>query len=100
MATRKKKTKDWLEDQADQINEAFAGELSKLTEADIPRLTGQPHIVKGSHLTVTTYPDGRSELVWDDEALLKEVQEAIMQYELSQKKPAVRAKANKTKQVK
>ncbi len=34
-------------------------------------------VVKGSHLTVTTYPDGRTELVWDDEALLRDVQEAI-----------------------
>lgn len=33
--------------------------------------------VKGNHLTVTTHPDGRTDLVWDDDALLKEVQEAI-----------------------
>ncbi len=53
----------------------------------------EPKVVKGNHLTVTTYEDGRTELVWDDEALLKEVQDATLQYELSQKKPAVRAKA-------
>lgn len=52
-----------------------------------------PRVVKGTHLTVTTYENGRTELIWDDEALLKEVQDATMQYELSQKKPAVRAKA-------
>ena len=52
-----------------------------------------PKVVQGSHLTVTTYEDGRTELVWDDAALAKEVSDAIMQYELSQKKPAVRAKA-------
>ena len=34
-------------------------------------------VVKGNHLTVTTYPDGRTELEWDDDALLKEVQAAI-----------------------
>lgn len=51
-----------------------------------------PKVVKGSHLTVTTFENGQTELVWDDEALAKEVREAIMQYELSQKKPAVRAK--------
>lgn len=34
-------------------------------------------VVKGSHLTVTTHPDGRTELEWDDAQLLKEVQEAI-----------------------
>ena len=52
-----------------------------------------PRVVKGTHLTVTTYENGRTELIWDDEALLKEVQDATMQYELSQKKPAVRAKS-------
>ena len=92
MATRKKKTKDWLEKQADQINEAFADELSKLTENDIPRLTGQPHVVKGSHLTVTTYPDGRTELVWDDDQLLKEVQAAIASVETTQGETNVKTK--------
>ena len=52
-----------------------------------------PQVVKGSHLTVTTYENGRTELIWNDAALLKEVKDAIMQYELSQKKPAVRAKS-------
>ena len=35
-------------------------------------------IVKGNHLTVTTFPNGRTELVWDDEALLNEVRAAIL----------------------
>lgn len=39
--------------------------------------TGEPVVVKGSHLTVTTYPDGRTELEWDDEALMRDVQEAL-----------------------
>lgn len=38
---------------------------------------GEVKVVKGSHLTVTTYPDGRTELEWDDAQLLKDVQEAI-----------------------
>ena len=33
--------KDWLDEQADEINDAFADELSKLTEADIPKLKGE-----------------------------------------------------------
>lgn len=41
----------------------------------------EPTIVKGSHLTVTTYPDGRTELEWDDEALMRDVQEAIASVE-------------------
>jgi hypothetical protein len=64
MATRKKKT-------------------SEVTEAVV---------VKGNHLTVTTYPDGRTELEWDDEALLAEVREALASAELADMKPVVRAK--------
>lgn len=55
--------------------------------------TTEPTVVKGSHLTVTTYPDGRTELEWDDRALEKEVREAIASVELKNMKPAVRAKA-------
>ena len=33
-------------------------------------------VVKGSHLTVTTYPDGKTTLEWDDEALLRDVRAA------------------------
>ena len=40
-------------------------------------IEGEVKVVKGSHLTVTTYPDGRTELEWDDEALMRDVQEAI-----------------------
>jgi YD repeat-containing protein len=37
----------------------------------------EPKTIVGTHLTVTTHPDGRVELEWDDEQLLKEVREAI-----------------------
>ena len=52
-----------------------------------------PKVIQGTHLTVKTFKDGRTELVWDDEALAREVKEATEAYELSQLKPAVRAKA-------
>lgn len=39
---------------------------------------GWPKIQQGTHLTVKTFEDGRTELVWDDEQLLKEVREAIL----------------------
>jgi len=42
---------------------------------------GWPKISQGTHLTVKTFEDGSSELVWDDDQLLKEVQEAIASYE-------------------
>lgn len=35
----------------------------------------------GSHLTVKTFPDGHQELEWDDEALTREVREAIASVE-------------------
>jgi hypothetical protein len=50
-------------------------------------------VVKGSHLTVTTFSDGSTNLEWDDAALLRDVREAIATYELSQLKPNVKAKA-------
>jgi YD repeat-containing protein len=52
-----------------------------------------PKVTTGTHLTVTTHEDGRTELQWDDEQLLIEVREAIAQVELANMKPAVRAKA-------
>lgn len=55
-------------------------------------LTMEPVVVKGSHLTVTTFPDGTTKLEWDDAALLQEVKDAILSAELAAMKPAVRAK--------
>ena len=45
---------------------------------------GWPKINQGTHLTVKTFEDGSTELVWDDEQLLKEVQEAIASVETTQ----------------
>jgi hypothetical protein len=47
---------------------------------------GWPKIQQGSHLTVKTFEDGRTELVWDDEALMKDVQDAINGYNASLQK--------------
>lgn len=52
----------------------------------------KPKVVKGNHLTVTTWPDGRTTLEWDDEALLAEIRTAIAVYLAKQKKPNVRDK--------
>ena len=38
----------------------------------------EPTVVVGSHLTVITHPDGKTELIWDDEALLRDVSLAIL----------------------
>lgn len=45
---------------------------------------GWPKIQQGTHLIVRTFEDGRTELQWDDEQLLKEVQEAIASVETTQ----------------
>ena len=39
---------------------------------------GWPRIEQGSHLTVKYFEDGRTELIWNDEALLNEVKAAIL----------------------
>jgi hypothetical protein len=44
-------------------------------------------VVKGSHLTVTTYLDGKTTLEWDDEALLRDVCEAMASVEGAVEKP-------------
>lgn len=38
---------------------------------------GWPKITQGSHLTVKTFEDGKTELIWDDAQLLKDVQDAL-----------------------
>ena len=48
----------------------------------------EPTVVKGTHLTVTTFPDGRTLLQWDDEALLRDVREALASVETEPKKAA------------
>lgn len=40
-----------------------------------------PKVTRGNHLTVRTYEDGHTELEWDDDALLLEIQTAIAVYE-------------------
>jgi hypothetical protein len=69
----------------------MATRKKKLDSIEMPGTIGgakivfaEPTVVKGSHLTVTTYPDGRTELEWDDEALLSDVQNAIASVKTTQ----------------
>ena len=61
---------------------------SKIIEsADVAEMVnmdsgGWPRLVQGSHLTVKYFEDGRTELIWDDEALTREVRDAIIKYEV------------------
>lgn len=57
---------------------------SKVIEsADIAEMVnmpsgGWPRVVQGSHLTVTYFEDGKSQLKWNDEALTRDVTDAIL----------------------
>lgn len=84
MATRKKK------DTTAEDSLMIATDAKSLINVSA---NGWPKINQGTHLTVKTFEDGHTELVWDDDQLLKEVREAIANFELANKKPAVRAKA-------
>jgi hypothetical protein len=71
MATRKKK-----EITADApVGKSRKKTLENNTNSEWPKVN------KGSHLTVTTFEDGRTELIWDDEALEKDVRDAIAKAE-------------------
>lgn len=59
----------------------------KKTESANQPSGGWPKISQGTHLTVKTFEDGRTELVWDDDQLLKEVKEAIASVEVIEGKP-------------
>jgi len=78
MVTRKKKTT--------VIESADVAEMTNVPSVEWPMLT------RGTHLTVKTFKNGHTELIWDDDQLLKEVKEAIASAELADMKPAVRAK--------
>ena len=62
----------------------------------LEEVSSLPDIVKGSHLTVITYPNGKTELEWDWYALVKEVNEACANVELANTKPSVKAKSKKS----
>ena len=88
MATRKKKTeKEKFDDQVIMKEEFY----------DL-----EPTVVVGSHLTVTTYPDGRTKLEWDDDALLRDVRDAILRHEsnIPATAEAVSIRKRKTKEKK
>lgn len=44
----------------------------KITKTEI-----WPKVTTGTHLTVYTFEDGSTDLIWDDEALLRDVRAAI-----------------------
>jgi hypothetical protein len=60
----------------------MATKKSKVLTDDIIAIAGKwPKVEIGTHLTVTKFENGVTILKWDDEQLLKEVQEAIASVE-------------------
>jgi hypothetical protein len=60
----------------------MATKKSKVLTDDIIAIAGKwPMVEIGTHLTVTKFENGVTILKWDDEQLLKEVQEAIASVE-------------------
>lgn len=72
MARKKKHTQ--LEDELLIATDAKSTLLNKSSG-------GWPKMNQGTHLTVKTFEDGSTELIWDHDQLLKEVQEAIASVE-------------------
>jgi hypothetical protein len=69
MATKKTKKKSEKE---------VIAEVSKLIAEETLQATDfWPKVNIGSHLTVIEYEDGKTELIWDDEALARDVREAL-----------------------
>ena len=91
MATRKKKVEEVVAEVPVKKPTPIAKRVKQETKVFKPTVK-EPTVVKGNHLTVTTFPDGSTKLEWDDDALLKEVREAIASAELASMKPTVRAK--------
>lgn len=85
MATRKKK------DNVIQMPGTTGG--AKIVLPENVDSGGWPKMNQGTHLTVKTFEDGSTELIWDDEQLLKEVQEAIASVETA--KPVKAKKSRK-----
>lgn len=90
---RKKKTEEQV---IAEVSKLIAEETLQATEPPKKKKVKEkevwPKVIQGSHSTRTEYEDGRVDFVTDWDALQRDVREALAAYELSQKKPAVRAK--------
>ena len=83
MATkRKKKIIDEVSKLAAEVTLQETEPLKrKLTNLEMAMKLNVVMVKNGSHLTVRSYPDGHEELEWDDEALARDVREAIASVE-------------------
>lgn len=76
-----------------KVKTSLKKKAEKVKDAD-------PIVTVGSHSVHTQYPDGRVEFVVDDEKLRADVMEALAMFSTVEKKPAVKAKAVRTKKSK
>ena len=83
MATKKTKT---LTEVIEKVPVRRKAKIEKRVEELVNMPSGGwPIMNQGSHLTVKTFEDGRTELLWDDEALLRDVKSAILSVEQTRK---------------
>lgn len=88
MTTRKKK--EYIKAEiTPELQDAFQEALGNKPSG------GWPKINQGQHLTVKTFEDGSTELVWDDEALLEAVRLALSAVEEEEAKPKRKSKEKK-----
>lgn len=82
-----------------EVSKLIAEETLQATESPKKKKAKEvwPKVVVGSHLTVTTYENGKTELVWDDAALTRDVQKALTDYENSVKVNTVKTTKRKKK---
>ena len=78
MATKKTKT-------LTEVVEKLPVKRRAKIEKRAAELIDPSGVVKGSHLTVTTFSDGTTKLDWDDAALLKDVRDAILSIKQTKK---------------
>jgi hypothetical protein len=97
MATRKKKESVTMEMPGTMGSAKVVLPKEKKTKLKNVDSGGWPKMQQGSHLTVKTFEDGRTELIWDDDALMRDVREAIATAESNQLKPEVVTKQKKVK---
>ena len=107
---RKKKTEEQI---IAEVSKLIAEETLQATDApkkkktktklmvdghgDVHEVQEWPKVVKGSHLTVITHENGKTELEWDDEALTRDIQKALTDYENSVKVNTVKTTKRKSK---
>jgi hypothetical protein len=88
MATRKKIKEPQYEPDNGLLTSNQVEQLKTTTKKSKAKKESEvwPKVTVGSHLTVTTYENGKTELKWDDEALARDVREALENYENPQTK--------------